>query len=287
MDQITEAVVNEQPTQTDETTTTSVLSSDQPQEPKVDFQSLIPTEYKNEKALQNFQDMDGFVKSYLHSQKLVGSDKIPVPNKFATDEDWNEVYKRLGKPESPDGYKYNLPKESKLDDDSLKAFSATAHQLGLLPKQAEGIINYYNELANASEVDTNAKAETARTESEKTLRKEYGSAYKHRIHAAKNLASSTLGNEFLSNTILQDGSKLGDNPIVVKAFAELASQISEDTMVKGEAPAYMSLKEINKQIAALQQPGSAYFDKRHPNHDDAVSEMQTLIQKKNNEEVVE
>ena len=283
MDQTTE----QQPAQTDETTTTSVLSSDQPQEQKVDFQSLIPAEYKNEKALQNFQDMDGFVKSYLHSQKLVGSDKIPIPNKFATDEDWNTVYEKLGKPKSPDEYKYNLPKESKLDDDSLKAFSATAHQLGLLPKQAEGIINYYNELANASEVDTNAKAETARTESEKTLRKEYGSAYKHRLHAAKNLASSTLGNDFLNNTILQDGSKLGDNPIVVKAFAELASQISEDSMIQGEAPAYMSLKEINKQIAALQQPGSAYFDKRHPNHDVAVSEMQTLIQKKNNEEVVE
>ena len=58
-------------------------------------------------------------------------------------------------------------------------------------------------------------------------------------------------------------------------------------MVKGEAPSYMSVKEINKQIAALQQPGSAYFDKRHPNHDAAVIEMQTLIQKKNNEEVVE
>ena len=282
MDQITE-----QTAQTDETTTTSVLSSDQPQEPKVDFQSLIPAEYKNEKALQNFQDMDGFVKSFLHSQRLVGTEKINIPNKFATDEDWNAVYEKLGKPKSPDEYKYNLPKESKLDDDSLKAFSATAHQLGLLPKQAEGIINYYNELANASEVDTNAKAETARTESEKTLRKEYGSAYKHRLHAAKNLASSTLGNDFLNNTILQDGSKLGDNPIVVKAFAELASQISEDSMIQGEAPAYMSLKEINKQIAALQQPGSAYFDKRHPNHDDAVSEMQTLIQKKNNEEVVE
>ena len=192
----------EQPAQTDETTTTSVLSSDQPQEPKVDFQSLIPAEYKNEKALQNFQDMDGFVKSFLHSQRLVGTEKINIPNKFATDEDWNAVYEKLGKPKSPDEYKYNLPKESKLDDDSLKAFSATAHQLGLLPKQAEGIINYYNELANASEVDTNAKAETARTESEKTLRKEYGSDYKHRLHAAKNLASSTLGNDFLDNTFL-------------------------------------------------------------------------------------
>ena len=282
MDQTTE-----QTAQPDEQATTTTLSSDQPQEQTVDFQSLIPAEYKNEKALQNFQDMDGFVKSFLHSQKLVGTEKINIPNKFATDSDWNDVYKKLGRPENSDGYKYNLPKESKLNEDSLKAFSVTAHQLGLLPKQAEGIINYYNEIANASEIDTSAKAETSRADAEKTLRKEYGSAYKNRINAAKHLASSTLGNDFLNNTILQDGSKLGDNPIIVKAFAELASKISEDTMVKGEAPSYMSVKEINTQIAALQQPGSAYLDKQHPNHDAAVIEMQTLIQKKNNEEVVE
>ena len=64
MDQITEAVVNQQPTQPDETTTTSVLSSDQkqtqPQEQTVDFKSLIPKEYQGEKSLQNFQDMNGF-----------------------------------------------------------------------------------------------------------------------------------------------------------------------------------------------------------------------------------
>jgi len=57
MDQTTEAVVNEQPTQPDETTTTSVLSSDQtpqPQEQTVDFKTLIPKEYQDEKSLQNF-----------------------------------------------------------------------------------------------------------------------------------------------------------------------------------------------------------------------------------------
>ena len=67
MDQITEAVVNEQPIHPDVQTTT--LSSDQAKEaevPKVDFKSLIPDAYKEEKALQNFQDMDGFVKSFLH-----------------------------------------------------------------------------------------------------------------------------------------------------------------------------------------------------------------------------
>ena len=74
MDQTTEQVA-----QTDEQTTTTTLSSDQIKEaeaPKVDFKSLIPEAYKEEKALQNFQDMDGFVKSFLHSQKLVGTEKI-------------------------------------------------------------------------------------------------------------------------------------------------------------------------------------------------------------------
>ena len=289
MDQKTETVENTQPVQSDLQTTTT-LSTDQPKEaevPKVDFKTLIPDAYKEEKALQNFQDMDGFVKSYLHSQKLVGADKIPIPNKYATDEDWNAVYEKLGKPKSPDGYEYNLPKEAKLDDNSLKAFSTEAHKLGLLPKQAQGIIKYYNDLAGASETEANNKAEAARTEAEKNLRKEFGSTYNDRIMAAKKLATTTLGNEFLNNTILQDGSKLGDNPVVVKAFADLAAQMSEDNIVKGDAPAYMSNKEINRQIAALQQPGSAYWDKKHPNHSDVVQEVQDLLRKKNNEQDVE
>ena len=289
MDQTTEAVVKEEQQAQPDVQTTTTLSTDQKEAevPKVDFKTLIPDAYKDEKALQNFQDMDGFVKSYLHSQKLVGADKIPIPNKYATDEDWNAVYEKLGKPKSPDGYEYNLGKETKLDDNSLKAFSAEAHKLGLLPKQAQGIIKYYNDLAGASETEANNKAEAARTEAEKNLRKEFGSTYNDRITAAKKLATATLGNDFLNNTILKDGSKLGDNPTVVKAFADLSAQMSEDNIVKGDAPAYMSNKEINRQIAVLQQPGSAYWDKNNPNHSEAVQEVQELIKKKNNEQDVE
>ena len=49
----------------------------------------------------------------------------------------------------------------------------------------------------------------------------------------------------------------------------------------------MSVKEINRQIATLQQPGSAYWDKNNPNHTDAVTEVQELIRKKNSEPDVE
>ena len=270
-------------TQSDTLATADVSDqSQQPQEQQVDFQSLIPESYKEEKSLQNFSNMDDFVKSYLHSQKLVGADKIPVPNKLATDEDWNAVYERLGRPETPDGYKYELPKETKLEEKTLKAFSEEAHKLGLLPKQAQGIINYYNSIAEQSEQNALVNEEAAKAEAEVELRKEYGPAYDLKIAQARNLATNTFGADFLRNTKLADGSVLGNHPQVVRAFADLASKMSEDSIVQGEATSVITVKEIDSEIESLTQPGSAYWDKTHINHRKAVGEVQRLYELKNN-----
>ena len=285
MDQTTEQAVQPEVTQT-----TTTLTAEQPTEttapetPAVDFQSLIPAEYKEEKSLQNFNKMDDFVKSYLHSQKMVGLDKIPVPNKHATDEDWKEVYKRLGSPEAADGYKYSLPEGHAVPEETLKSFSEEAVKLGLLPNQADGIMKYYNEVINQGVTEQNVKAEEARSKAEQELRNEYGSTFDNKIKGAKNLASATLGEEFLNTTMLADGSKLGDNIQVVKAFANLSEKLSEDDIVKGDSTSYLTTNEITKQIASLRQPGSAYWDKKHPAHAVAVEEVAALIRKKNNEE---
>jgi len=288
MDQTTE-----QTAQPDVTQTTTTLTTEQPTEttaalttpeaPTVDFQSLIPEEYREEKSLQNFNKMDDFVKSYLHSQKLVGLDKIAVPNKHATDEDWKEVYKKLGSPETADAYKYSLPEDHQVPEDTLKSFSEEAVKLGLLPNQADGIMKYYNEVINQGLNDQNIKAEEARKISEQELRQEFGPTFDNKITGAKNLATATLGADFLNNTMLADGSKLGDNIQVVKAFANLSEKLSEDDIVKGDTPEYMTTNEITKQIASLQQKGSAYWDKKHPAHAIAVEEVASLIRKKNNE----
>jgi len=277
----TTTLTAEQPAET--TTATLVPETKVPETPAVDFQSLIPAEYKEEKSLQNFSKMDDFVKSYLHSQKLVGLDKIPVPNKHATDEDWQEVYKKLGSPETADGYKYSLPEGHAVPEETLKSFSEQAVKLGLLPNQADGIMKYYNDIINDGANEQNVKSDEARKASEQDLRKEFGSTYDNKITGAKNLATATLGADFLSKTMLADGSKLGDNPQIVKAFANLSEKLSEDDIVKGDTPSYQTTNEINKQIAALQQPGSAYWDKHHISHSTAVDEVQALIRQKNNE----
>ena len=205
MDQTTEAVATEkQPVQPDvqTTTLTSETTTEQPKE--IDFKTLIPEAYKEEKSLQNFSNMDDFVKSYLHSQKLVGADKIAVPNKYATDEDWKDVYKKLGTPDNAESYKYDLPKESTIDQDALNNFSQEAVKLGLLPHQAQGIMKYYSDVINKGNDDQQAQMKVAQEESEKELRKEYGATFDRQIQSAKNLAHATLGKEFINDTLLQD-----------------------------------------------------------------------------------
>ena len=264
----------EQPAQSEQTTavvqnTDATASTNQ----EVNFKDLIPQSYREEKSLQNFNNMEDLLKSYLHAQKLVGADKIPVPNKHATDDDWKEVFKRLGAPEKPEDYKYNI---DQLDQTQIAEFNKTAHQLGLLPKQAEGLIKFYNELSNNQASSLEQRAEDAQLKTETDLKKEFGPQYSKRLDQAKRLAVGTLGEEFLENTILQDGSRLGDNINIIKAFSNLADKLSEDEIIKGDTSGYMTAKEIEKEINELTQEGSAYWSKTHPNHAKAVQEVLKL-----------
>jgi len=249
-----------------------------------DWKASLSDEIRADKSLENIKDVEGLAKSYVHAQKLVGADKIPVPNKHATEEDWKEVYKKLGRPEDASGYKYDLPEDQTIDETALKNFSDQAHKLGLLPGQANGMVKFYNEMQAASLQEQDSVAIAARENSSKELKQEWGQAYDQKISQANNLAK-TVGIGELFDTNLADGTKLGDNPVMIKAFAELAAKMGEDSITQSSGPIYQTPAQIEKEIGNLTQAGSAYWDKTHPNHNIAVEEVKALIHKKNNENV--
>ena len=242
---------------------------------EINFKDLIPESFKEDKSLNNFNNMEDLLKSYKHAQSLVGADKIPVPNKHATEEDWNEVFKRLGAPEKPEDYKYDF-KDQEMDSGQLSEFNKTAHKLGLLPKQAEGLIKYYNELNGNIAENQEDQAAKSQLITETELKKEFGPQFSKRLDQAKKLAVNSLGSDFLENTYLKDGSRLGDNLSVIKAFSQLADKLSEDEIIKGDGSEYMTAKDLEKEINELTQEGSAYWSKTHPNHNKAVQEVLKL-----------
>jgi len=244
-----------------------------------DWKASLSDEVRADKSLENINDIESLAKSYVHAQKLVGADKIPVPNKHATEDDWNAVYSRLGRPETADGYKFNLPEDQKVDEAGLKVFADHAHKLGLLPNQAEGMVKFYNEMQANQLKEQDSTALAGRQKAMDELQSEWGQAYKQKVDQANNVVASVFPPGFMS-TNLADGTKLGDHPAVIKAFADLASKMGEDKIVQADGPTYLTPKQIDKEIATLQQPGSAYWDKNHPNHKIAVEEVQALFEQK-------
>ena len=266
--------------------TPSQLSAETPVTPEAlssDWKENLSDEIKADKSLENIKDIEGLAKSYVHAQKLVGADKIPVPNKYATEKDWESVYEKLGRPKTAAEYKYELPENQEINQQALDNFSEQAHKLGLLPGQANGMVKFYNDMMSQSLQEVDGKAIAARENGTKELKQEWGQAYDQNISKASNLAKSVMDADFL-NSNLADGTKLGDHPTIIKAFANLAGKMGEDNITQSSGPAYLTPGQIDKQIGELTQVGSAYWDKHHPSHSDAVSEVQSLIRKKNNEE---
>lgn len=244
------------------------------------FKDLLPEEFREEKSLQNFNNMEDFVKSYISAQKLVGANKIAVPNKMATDDDWQQVFRKLGAPEKPEDYKYDI-KEEQINQDQLKSFNETAHRLGLLPQQAERLMKFYFDMNDTAAQQALKSAEDKQIQVETELKKEFGAQYGKRIDQARKLAQETFGTELLNNTMLQDGSRLGDHPEVIKAFSMLADKLSEDEIIKGDGVGYMTASEIEKEISELTDEGSAYWNKNHPNHKKTVDQVLKLREQLN------
>ena len=244
-----------------------------------DWKASLSDEIRNEKSLENISDIESLAKSFVHAQKLVGADKIPVPNKFATEDDWNKVYEKLGRPKDATGYKFNLPEDKTVDETALKSFADQAHKLGLLPGQADGVVKFYNDMIGAELSNANSIAVAAREKATSELKTEWGQAYNQKLDAANRVVADVFPPGFMSMN-MEDGTKLGDNPAIIKAFAMLAEKMGEDKIVQGDGPIMQTPKQIDKEINSLTAPGSAYWDKNHPAHKDAVAEVLALREQK-------
>ena len=76
---------------------------------------------------------------------------------------------------------------------------------------------------------------------------------------------------------LEDGSLLGNNPQFIRALNNLASNFSEDSITADQTSSgAMTPQEAKSEIAKLQMPGTAYWDKLNPNHQQAVEDVANL-----------
>ena len=286
-EQITQETVPVEKTETSTeptATPSNVAKSDTPVSPTTETQPVAKTwkeaiseEFRNDPNIEKFTEIDALAKSYINATQMIGKDKVAVPNKNSTDDQWNEVYDKLGRPESADKYSLNAKSEVvPIDDNAIKQFAENAHQLGLNNKQAQGILEFYKNnmegMAHQAKVDT----ETAQAQSTQQLRQEWGREFDTNIKKAGALAKANMNPEILDMQ-LKDGMRLGDHPEIIKGFAKIAGMMSEDKIVSTESENVSSNTDVETEISdIMNNKDGPYWNKSHPDHDKMVQQVYTL-----------
>ena len=241
------------------------------------WKEAISEEFREDPNIAKFTEIDALAKSYINATRMIGQDKVAVPNNNSTDDQWNEVYDKLGRPESPDKYKLEANSDVvPLDEGAIKQFAENAHQLGLNNKQAQGILEFYKNSMEGSAQQTKIDTETSQAQAEQELRKEWGRSYDDNIKRAAQVAKANMNAEILDLT-LSDGRRLGDHPEIIKGFANIANLMSEDKMIGTGEDNATSGRDLNEEISKIvNDRDGPYWNKSHPEHDKIVQQVFTL-----------
>ena len=131
----TQTTTNDNPVQEQEVSTILGSGGD-----NQDWRSTLPDELKNDATLQNFKDIESLAKTVVHQQKVLGS-RIPLPK---NDDEYNELYNKLGRPEDPNKYEVKIPQEYEqyFKKENVDEFKNVAHKIGLNNKQVNALLDY-------------------------------------------------------------------------------------------------------------------------------------------------
>ena len=187
------------------------------------------------------------------------------------------AYTKLGRPESPDKYSFDVKSDVvTMDEGAIKSFAEQSHKLGLNNKQAAGILDFYKNNMEGSAQQAKIDTETAQSQAEQELRQEWGRDFDGKVKQAGALAKANINPEILDMT-LSNGIRLGDHPEIIKGFAKIAGMMSEDKIVATESENVNTVTDIESEISAItNDTNGPYWNKQHPDHDKIVQQVYTL-----------
>tara|TARA_S200002703_G_scaffold718_1_gene1287 strand:+ start:168 stop:1055 length:888 start_codon:yes stop_codon:yes gene_type:complete len=258
---------------------TDTIISPTTEQPKVatSWKEAISEEFRQDPNIEKFTEIDALAKSYINATKMIGQDKVALPNKNSTEDQWNEVYDKLGRPESPDKYALDVKSDIvPLDNGAVKQFAENAHKLGLSNKQAQGVLEFYKNSMEGTAQQSKVDTETAQVQAEQELRQEWGREFENNVKKAGALAKANINSDIL-DLELKSGIRVGDHPELIKGFAKIASMMSEDKIVSPESDSASKSADIESEISTItNNTDGPYWNKQHPDHDKVVQQVYTL-----------
>lgn len=234
----------------------------------------LPEDLVTDKV-KRFGSQEDLLKSYNEAQKLISSKGLQPPADDASEEEVEAFYKSIGRPDSVDGYKYEIPEESYLDDETVGLYKDAALKAGATPKQFKSMMDSVNASiaadAERQEQEAKAQSEAARG----LLEKEWGKNYKDNIKAIKGTMEKFGVGEDTMKAFSESG--LGSNVEFVKFLNHITKAMGESTVSSQErlAPSGDHVKNLKAARDAETDP--IKYDQLHKQYMDAKARLRGVI----------
>lgn len=241
-----------------------------------EWMSSIDEEFRKDMLMKGFKDVNDLAKSYIHAKKFVGADKVAIPSKHATEEEWKAVYKKLGLPDTLDKYEIKTSPDGGFTEDLMGKFKEIAHSNGILPHQAQKIVEFYenNIKETTKQMDEEYKTELANTK--KTLTEEWGDAYQAKISKAQYAAKELGGAEFIDHLKTKN---MANDLKVLQFLAKVGETITSEDFSGTREPGQGSLtpEDAMKKLDTIRGDAThPYNIADHPAHNAALKEAEKL-----------
>jgi len=243
--------------------------------PVATWMDEVPEEYRDEKTLSKYQSVGDLAKGHVHLSRMMGN-SVKIPGEDSTDEERNDFYNKIGRPETADNYEYerpDMPEGMAYNDDAEKAFKHLAHDQGLSQTQLGSILDFYNKFALDSQIDNKLLMDEAYFKGEAALQKEWGMKGYDRNVAIAQRAMREMGGPELEKLMSED--PRGSHPALVKAFYKMGLKNQEARPLDAEHDSsFLDVTSAQKEIEAFNKPGhkfyKAYWDKKDSKHQEAI-----------------
>lgn len=138
-------------------------------------------------ATKGWKSPEAATQSAWHLEKLLGADKAGrgvIWPKDETDVDgWNTVYKKLGRPDTPDGYELSLGEGA--DDSYLKHILPHLHKAGVPKGHAKALFEAHQSFATQYHEQQEAELAQRQEAQFAALRKEWGAEFEQKAEISR------------------------------------------------------------------------------------------------------
>lgn len=256
---------------------TDVVVTDNPVDPVITPEPTTPEPYDwhkdidpsvaNDPVWKSTPDVKTLTKAYADAVKYnVGA--VKLPGKDATPEEVDSFHRKLGRPESAEGYQLT----ERLQTDPIAAsMRGVAHAAGLTPKQWETITEGWTRLNGEQAKVQEAKA----SETTQALKQEWGAAYEQKLGLTQRLIK-TFGDDE-TWTEIASSPQWGNSPKIITMMSKIAAALAEEELIPIGGETTQSMDDMKSQLEEVTN-SREYLDTKHPMHSQAVERATKLFQ---------